>query len=137
MKLSDQQLKQIIDQHRKFTVLGLSPDTTKPSYKVPYYMKTQGWDPVGVYPKPTSVEGFQMYQKLADVPAPYRKFVDVFRRSETIPEVVEEVLKVGGVEVLWLQMGITHLEAERKAEAAGLTVISDRCLHIEHARLFK
>lgn len=65
-----------------------------------------------------------------------RRFVNVFRRSENIPEVVDEVLALGGTEVLWLQLGIAHPEAEKKAERAGLKVVSDRCLIIEHRKHF-
>jgi uncharacterized protein len=73
---------------------------------------------------------------LKEVPETNRKFVDVFRRSEAIPEVVDEVLSAGGVEVLWLQLGIAHADAERRAEEAGIKVISNRCLLVEHKKLF-
>ncbi|OYZ10973.1 MAG: CoA-binding protein, partial [Bdellovibrio sp. 28-41-41] len=63
-------------------------------------------------------------------------FLDVFRSSDKIPDVVEEVIATGGVEVLWLQLGISHPEAELKAEKAGIKVISNRCLIIEHKRWF-
>lgn len=132
----DQKIKKILTKYKKFTVLGLSPDPKKPSQGVPTYMRSQGYEAVGIYPGVTEISGFKIYEKLADVPADFRQFVDVFRKSEAIPDVVDEVIRVGGVEVLWLQLGITHPEAEKKAEAAGITVISNRCLHIEHHRLF-
>ena len=68
------------------------------------------------------------------MPASHRKFVDVFRRPEHIPDVVDEAIAVGGVEVLWLQLGISNPEAEAKAEAAGIKVISNRCLLIEYEK---
>lgn len=135
MNVTDQEIKQILKDYKKFCVYGLSPDATKPSFRVPQYMKSQGYEAVGVYPKQTEIGGFKIYSSLSEVPAEYREFVDVFRKSESIPEVVEEVLKVGGVKVLWLQLGITHPEAEKKAEAAGIKVVSNRCLHIEHTKL--
>lgn len=132
MNVNEQEIKEILKKYKKITVLGLSADTSKPSFKVPQYLDSKGYEIVGVNPKPESVKGFKCYSSLAEVPAEYRKFVDVFRRSENIPEVVDDVLKVGGVEILWLQMGIMHPEAEKKAEIAGLKVISNLCLHIEH-----
>lgn len=137
MNTTDLEIKQILEKYKKFAVVGLSPDSSKPSQRVPLFMKSQGYDPVGVYPHEKNIQGLQIYSSLQEVPADYRQFVDVFRKPEAIPEVVDEVLRVGGVKVLWLQLGISHLQAEKKAEAAGIKVISDRCLHIEYDRLFR
>lgn len=137
MNVKDSEFKSLLDRYPKFCVYGLSSDTNKPSNYVPAYMKENGWDIVGTYPKNHSVGGFPIYKSLSEVPAEYRKFVDVFRSSDKIPELVDEVLALGGVEVLWLQLGISHPEAEAKAEAAGLKVISDRCLIIEHRKWYK
>lgn len=137
MNIQDTQIKDLLTKYKKIAVYGLSPDPSKPSHYVPLYMRERGWDVVGIYPKPHREGGFQIYQSLAEVPAEYRKFVDVFRSSDRIPEVVDEVLQVGGVEVLWLQLGIANAEAEKHAEAAGLQVVSDRCLIIEHRKWFK
>jgi hypothetical protein len=134
MNVNQDDIQQILKDYKRITVLGLSPDPSKPSHEVPVYMKSKGYDIVGVYPKEKQIAGITIYQHLKDVPLEYRKFVDVFRRSDRIPEVVDEVLAVGGVEVLWLQLGITNPEAEKRAEAAGLKVVSNRCLLIEHRR---
>lgn len=136
MNVKDSEIKSLLDSYPKFTVYGLSSDINKPSYTVPHYMREQGWDTVGTYPKVHQEGGFEIYSSLKDVPLEYRKFVDVFRASDKIPEVVDEVLALGGVEVLWLQLGISHPEAEKKAEAAGLKVISNRCLVIEHKKWY-
>ncbi|MDX9732282.1 MAG: CoA-binding protein [Bdellovibrionales bacterium] len=136
MNVRDAELKSLMSQYKKFVVYGLSPDPHKASHDVPSYMRDHGWEIVGTYPKRHSEGGFEIYETLADVPPEYRRFVDVFRASDKIPEVVEEVLKVGGVEVLWLQLGISHPEAEARAERAGIKVVSDRCLIIEHERWF-
>lgn len=122
--------------YKKFTVYGLSPDTGKPSYTVPAYMREHGWQIKGTYPKPHGAGGFDIFEKLSEIPTEFRKFVDVFRSSERIPQVVDEVLAVGGVEVLWLQLGISNPGAEKRAEAAGLKVVSNRCLVIEHRKWF-
>lgn len=136
MNTLDSEIRSIMEKYKKFTVYGLSPQSGKPSHDVPTYMKRQGWDPVGTYPKPSADGPFQIYSSLKEVPVEYRKLVDVFRSPDKIPEVVDEILSVGGVEVLWLQLGIANAEAEAKAEAAGIKVISDRCLEIEHKRWF-
>ena len=137
MNVKDVEFKDLLSKYKKFSVYGLSPDEEKPSHYVPLYMKEQGWDIVGTYPKSHNHNGFRIYKSLREVPAEYRKFVDVFRSSEKIPEVVDEVLAVGGVEVLWLQLGIANPEAEARAEKAGIKVVSNRCLIIEHKKWFK
>jgi predicted CoA-binding protein len=97
-------------------------------------MREHGWEMVGTYPKAHAENGFRIFPSLDQVPPEYRRFVDVFRSSEKIPALVDEVLALGGVEVLWLQLGISHPAAEAKAERAGLRVVSDRCLIIEHRK---
>jgi len=134
MNVDQDGIKKILTDYKRITVLGLSPDPSKPSHQIPLYMKSHGYDVVGVYPKEKQIAGMTIYQQLKDVPLEHRKFVDVFRRSDRIPDVVDEVLSVGGVEVLWLQLGISHPEAEKRAEAAGLRVVSNRCLLIEHRK---
>jgi len=136
MNVSDNEIKDLMSRYKKMAVYGLSPDEEKPSHYVPAYMREKGWEVVGTYPKSHEVGDFKIYSRLADVPPEYRRFVDVFRSSERIPEVVDEVLAVGGVEVLWLQLGIKNAEAEARAERAGIKVVSDRCLIIEHRRWF-
>jgi uncharacterized protein len=135
MNVPDAEIPALLLKYKKLVIYGLSPDPDKPSHSVPLFVRDRGWDVVGTYPKIHTESGFKIYSKLADVPAEYRKFVDVFRSSERTPQVVDEVLEVGGVEVLFLQLGIAHPEAEARAEKAGIRVISNRCLAIEHQRL--
>ena len=137
MNIKDNEIKSLLEKYKKFSVYGLSPDPQKASYYVPEYMRIHGWKMVGTYPKKHEAGDFKIFNSLKDVPLEYRKFVDVFRSSDRIPDVVDEVLAAGGVEVLWLQLGISNSEAERRAEKAGLKVISDRCLIIEHKKWFK
>lgn len=136
MNVSDQEIKVILQKYKKICVIGLSPDTHKPSHSVPTYMRDQGFDIVGVYPQQSGAGGFKIYTDLKDVPPEYRKFINVFRRSEKILEVVNEVLALGGAEVLWLQLGIANEVAESAAEQAGLKVISNRCLLVEYDKHF-
>lgn len=135
MNTNDEDVKKILKTYKKITVIGMSPDANKPSQEIPNYMRAQGYDIVGVNPAQTEINAFKVFPNLADVPLEYRKFINVFRRPEHIPQVVDEVLKLGGVEVLWLQLGISHDEAEKLAENAGIKVVSNRCLLIEHRKL--
>jgi len=137
MNVQENEIKEILSQYKKFVVYGLSPDSTKPSQKVPLFMKSKGYDPVGIYPNESEINGIKIYPSLRDVPLEYRRFVDVFRRPEHIPQIVDEIIQVGGVEILWLQLGITNLEAEKKAADAGIKVISNKCLHIEFEKYMK
>ena len=137
MNVNDGDIKGLLKHYRKITVLGLSSDPDKPSHYVPEFMRSKGYEVVGVYPRPHDVGGFSIFKTLKDVPLEHRKFIDVFRSSDKIPEVVDEVLTVGGVEVLWLQLGIMHPEAESRAEKAGLRVVSNRCLIPEYRRWFR
>lgn len=134
MNVDDSEIKALLEKYKKICVVGMSPDPSKPSHQIPLYMKRKGYDVVATYPGETEIAGIKIYPSLADVPEEYRKFVDVFRKSEAIPRVVDEVLQVGGVEVLWLQLGITHASAEMKAEEAGLKVVSNHCLLVEHRK---
>lgn len=136
MNVNDHDIKKILQDYKKITVVGLSPDKTKPSHGVPLFLKSKGHEIVGIYPKENQIGPFKIYNSLQEVPADYRKFVDVFRKAEHIPAIVDELIRLGGTEVLWLQLGITNPEAEKKAEAAGMKVVSNRCPHIEYERLF-
>lgn len=136
MNVKDSEIKDLLLQYKKFLVYGLSPEPEKASHYVPVYMRDHGWQMVGTYPKLHSAGSFQIFKSLKEVPLEYRKFVDVFRSSDRVPEVVDEVLATGGVEVLWLQLGISNAEAEQRAETAGIKVVSNRCLIIEHKKWF-
>lgn len=137
MNTTDTDIKKILQDYKKITVLGLSPDPTKPSQKIPVFMSSKGYSVIGVYPKEKEINGFKIFQSIADVPPDQRQFVNVFRGSEKIPMVVDEILKAGGVKVMWLQLGIKNAEAEKRAEDAGIKVVSDRCLLIEYKKHFR
>lgn len=136
MNVKESEFLEILNKYKKMTVVGISPHADRPSQQIPLYMIKHGYDFVGVNPGQSEIAGIKIYPSLAEVPAEHRKFVDVFRRPEHIPGLVEDAIKAGGVEVLWLQLGITNPQAEKRAEAAGIRVISDRCLLVEHRNLF-
>lgn len=132
MNVDSSGIKDILKNYKTIAVYGLSPDVSKPSHSVPFFMKSKGYEIVGIYPRGDRIDDVKLYRTLAEVPKDKRKFLNVFRRPEHIPDLVEEVLAAGGIEVLWLQLGIAHPEAEKKAEAAGIKVVSNRCLYIEY-----
>ncbi|HEX4922449.1 MAG TPA: CoA-binding protein [Bdellovibrionales bacterium] len=130
----DSVIKDVLTKYKRITVVGLSPQPDRPSYGVTEYMINQGYEISGVRPGGLKeVLRRPMYETLDEVPEPL-EIVNVFRAPEFIPEVVDDVLKTGA-KVLWLQLGITHPEAEERARKAGLTVISNRCILVEHRRL--
>lgn len=137
MNTTDADVKKILETEKTICVIGINPDSSKPSYRVPDFMIKNGYEVLGVYPKGGEFLGAKIYSSLADVPDEKLRFVDVFRKAEAIPEIVDELIQRGKTKVLWLQLGITHPEAEKKAEAAGMQVVSDRCLHIEYNKWMK
>jgi predicted CoA-binding protein len=127
-------LRRILGQSRTIAVVGLSANWYRPSYFAAKYMLDHGYTVIPVNPSYPEVLGQKCYPSLRAIP---RKvdIVDCFRRAEDIPAIVDEAIGIGA-RVLWLQLGVIHPEAARKAEAAGLEVVMDRCVKIEYARLF-
>jgi predicted CoA-binding protein len=127
-------LRRILGQSRTIAVVGLSANWYRPSYFAAKYMLDHGYTVIPVNPAYPEVLGQKCYSSLRDIP---RKvdIVDCFRRAEDIPAIVDEAIGIGA-RVLWMQLGVIHPEAARKAEAAGLEVVMDRCVKIEYARLF-
>jgi len=129
----DDELRAILRGVRNIAVVGLSSKPERHSYNVVAYLKEVGYRIIPVNPNETEVLGERAYPSLRDVPEPI-DLVDVFRRPEYTPDVARDAVQVGA-RVLWLQLGIVNEEARRIAEEAGLSVIMDACLMIEHDRL--
>ena len=127
-------LRRILGGNRTLAVVGLSANWYRPSYFAAKYMQEHGYRIIPVNPMYDRVLGEKCYKSLADIPEKV-DIVDCFRRSEEIPALADEAAAIGA-KVLWMQLGVTSAEARRKAEAAGLEVVEDRCVKIEHARLF-
>lgn len=123
----------ILKSARTVAVVGLSADPSRPSHMVASYLKRQGYRIIPVNPNATEVLGEKSYPDLRSVPEPI-DVVDVFRRPEHVPGVVEEAIAVGA-KALWLQEGVVHPEAAERARQAGLRVVMDRCMLKEHQRL--
>jgi predicted CoA-binding protein len=114
-------------------VVGLSDDPAKASHGVSAYMQAQGYTILPVNPSVSEVLGQPAYASLADLPR-RPDVVNVFRLPKAIPGIVEEMIQLG-FDKLWVQQGIVHAEAAARAEAAGIHVVMDRCIMVEHARL--
>jgi predicted CoA-binding protein len=129
-----QTLRRVLRESRTIAVVGLSADWFRPSYFAAKYMQAHGYRIIPVNPKYPEILGEKSYPDLASIPDKV-DIVDVFRKPTDALAVAEQAIAIGA-RTLWLQIGVINEEAKRKAEAAGLTVIMDRCVKIEYARLF-
>jgi predicted CoA-binding protein len=129
----DDVLRRLLESARRIVVVGLSPKIHRDSNRVARYLMDKGYEIVPVYPREETILGQPVYRQLVDIPGG-ADLVDVFRRSESLPAVVDEALAAKSP-ALWMQLGCIDLESAARATAAGLTVVMDRCLMVEHARL--
>ena len=126
----------ILASYRTVAVVGLSPKPHRDSYEIAQYMQRQGWRIIPVNPaaQVTEILGEKVYPNLIEA-AKHEKIdlVDVFRNSADVPPVADEAIAIGA-KALWLQLGIEHAAAADKARAAGLMVVQNKCLLVEHRR---
>ena len=127
-------LRRILSQNRVIAVVGLSADWFRPSYFAAKYMQQHGYRIVPVNPRYAEVLDEKSYPSLAEIPFPV-DIVDVFRRTEDVLPIARQAVSIGA-KCLWQQIGVKNHEAERLAREAGLDTVMDRCVKIEHARLF-
>ena len=118
---------------RTIAVVGLSDNPGRPSYGVAAYLQKKGYRIVPVNPAVPEVLGEKAYGNLLTIPDSI-DVVDVFRQSQHVPPIVEEAIAIGA-KVLWLQDGVIHEESARRAAAAGMTVVMDRCMMRDHAAM--
>ena len=123
---------EILKKYRTIAVVGLSSDPRRPSHEVSAYMQSAGYRIIPVNPNEKEVLGEKSYARLEDVPEKI-EIVDVFRRAEEVPRVAESAIRVGA-KVLWMQLGIENAGAAEKARAAGLVVVEDACIFVEHRK---
>lgn len=126
------EILRILHEARTVAIVGLSPNELRASNFVGFYLKRHGYRIAPVNPTATEILGEPCYPSLADVPFPI-DVVDVFRAPENVPRIAAEAAQTGAWG-LWLQFGVINVEGAEQARAAGLTVVMDRCLKIEHAR---
>ena len=123
-------IKEILETYKNIAVVGLSSQTSRPSYSVSRYMQTVGYRIIPVNPNETEVLGEKAYASLDDVPGPI-EIVDIFRRPEFVPDVVDAAIR-RKARVIWMQLGVVNEAAAARARAAGLEVVMDRCILVEH-----
>ena len=126
-------IPELLKTSRTIAVVGLSNKRFRPSYGVAEYMQRNGYRIIPVNPFLQAVLGEKCYPDLDSVPEAV-DIVDIFRRSEHVPEIVEAAIRKGA-KVIWMQEGVIHEDAARRAEEAGLAVIMDRCILKDHRRL--
>ena len=126
-------LRRILMRSRTLAVVGLSAQWYRPSYFAAKYMQDHGYRIIPVNPKYAEVLGEKSYPDLRSIPQPV-DLVDCFRKAPEIPAIADEAIAVGA-KVLWMQLGIVNEQAAQRADAAGLDVVMNRCVKIEHARI--
>ncbi len=129
------EIKKILETSVSIAVVGLSPKENRPSNLVGRYLIAAGYTIIPVNPGHTEILGKKCYPSLTEINEKV-DIVDIFRRSEDILPIVEEAITIGA-KIIWMQLGIVNHQAAARAEEAGLTVIMDRCIKIDHNDLFK
>ena len=125
-------ITEILKKYKTIAVVGLSSNPMRPSYGVTEYMQEVGYRIVPVNPNETEVLGEKSWARLEDVPEKI-EIVDIFRRPEEVTAVVESAIRVGA-KVIWMQLGVDDEAAAEKARSAGLVVVEDACILVEHKR---
>jgi uncharacterized protein len=140
--MSQSIVEEILGKYTVIAVVGLSKDLDKPSHRVAAYLKNHGYKIIPVNPFVDEVFGEKSYRSLLDIPEGLQRTIDVidiFRRSEDVPPIVEQAIKmketVGRPFVVWMQRGIINETAAETAHRAGLVVVMDKCLMVEHLHL--
>jgi predicted CoA-binding protein len=133
--LSDPEIRRLLEHATTIAVVGLSDKTDRDSYQIAAFLQAQRYRIIPVNPAVPEVLGERSYPSLSAIPPEIRvDLVDIFRRSDQVPPIVEEALHrgVGGI---WMQLGVTSPEAAQRAEGQGTPVLQDRCIRVEHRRL--
>jgi len=125
--------KEILNSSRVVAVVGLSPKPDRPSYRVASYLKRNGYKIIPVNPGAREILGEVCYPDLSTIPEPV-DVVDIFRRSEEAPAIVEKAIEIGA-KAVWMQEGVINEEAAARAKEAGLLVVMDECMLKEHLKL--
>jgi len=128
-------ISDILKTSRTIAVVGLSSRRHRPSFGVSEYMQSAGYRIIPVNPAETEVLGEKCYARLEDIPEPV-DIVDIFRRSEFVPEIVESAIRIGA-RAVWMQEGVSHAEAAERARRAGLFVVMNCCILKEHIKRFR
>ena len=128
---TNDEIKAILDEVKTIAVLGLSPDSTKDSYRVAQYLKNAGYTIVPVYPKEDVILGEKVYRSLAEIPFSV-DMVNIFRTPDALDAIADACIARADVKVFWAQKGIVNNEAAEKARNAGMKVVQNHCSMVEH-----
>ena len=141
--MSPNKIQEILKKYKTVAVVGLSRELGKDSHRVSAYLKNHGFRIIPLNPFADEVLGEKSYKSLLDIPPEIQKtieVVDIFRPSKDVPLIVEQAIKLkamyGKPHVIWMQLGIVNEQAAEAAEKAGLIVVMDKCMMIEHKRFF-
>jgi len=133
--MKDEELKEIFKNCKTVAVVGISPKEDRPSFRVAAYLQSKGYRIIPVRPDGDTILGEKIYRTLMEIPEGIEiDVVDIFRKSEEVPPIVEEAIR-RGAKIIWMQEGVIHQKAGEEAERAGLKVVMDRCIKKEHQRL--
>ena len=142
--MSRSEIEEILTKHKTVAVVGLSREPDKDSHRVSAYLKAHGFRIIPINPFTDEVLGEKSYKSLLDIPPEIQKtikVVDIFRPSEDVPPIVEQAIKLkalyGTLQVVWMQLGVVNEQAAEAAKKAGLTVVMNRCMMVEHSLLVK
>ena len=124
----------ILERYKRIAMVGLSANPFRPSHFAAIYLLSEGYDVIPVNPREKQILGKPCYATLRDIPGPI-EVVDIFRELSAVPAIVEDAVALGA-KVIWMQLGVIHEAAAERARQAGLEVVMDRCMKIEHARFF-
>lgn len=140
--MNRREIQEILQKSKVIAVVGLSRDPEKASHRVSLYMKEHGFTIIPVNPTADRILSEKSYKSLVDIPSEIQKaldIIDIFRPAENVPSIVKQAIKLrethGKPDVIWMQLGIVNEDAAKAAEEAGLSVIMDKCIMIEHKRL--
>lgn len=130
---TDEEIKEILQKYKTVTVVGLSSDPSRPSYGVSRYLKGKGFKIIPVNPKETEILGEKAYPDLSSIPEKV-EIVDIFRRPEHVPTIVEEAIRIGA-KVIWMQEGVINHTSAIFASQKGILVVMDKCMLKEYQAL--
>lgn len=131
---NNDEIRTILLQMKNIAVIGMSPDSTKDSYRIGMYLKNTGYTVYPVYPKEEKINDLKVYCTVTDVPSPL-DLVVIFRKPDALFTITQEILNRSDVKAVWFQLGLVNNEAAKLAQSQGLTVIQNRCVMVEHRHL--
>lgn len=132
---TNDEIKMIFSEVKTIAVLGLSPDSSKDSYRVAEYLKNAGYTIIPIYPKEETILGEKVYRSLGEIPFEV-DMVNIFRKPDALAAVADACIERGDVKVFWAQKGIVNNEAAERARNAGMKVVQNHCSMVEHRLIY-